>query len=141
MIKCHEDLCALFFEVLPGILLLTVLSILLAAVQANASEKYIVNAFLVESTESHFTQVELNTIGQLKKLASGKADLRITEMEITGKLKKLNFRDFCKGRKCDITVALFPASSGMVQIGYAVKGGFFLAATPKEALTLLKKYL
>ena len=145
MSKAHEELMGILREVLFGCAVLAVFSIVLAAITANAAEKYVVNAFVAETTECSFSREEERTIETLRNLIQEKADLHVSRITIEGKVKQLNFSDFRKkgaktGKKV-VTVALFPEKSGMPHVTYIVDGGFFVAATPKRALSLLKKYL
>ncbi len=144
MTKVHDN--AWFFEALQLVAVLAVLSIALAAVQSFAAERYTVSAFLVETTECEFSREEQRVIAELKTLAQGKADLHVSEMTIEGKVKKVSVSDFRgKGQKGSkgkvITVALYPANAGFPMVSYLTDDGYFLAATPKQALKLLKKYL
>jgi len=146
MSKAHEELVAVFKEVVFGCAVLAVFSIVLAAITANAAEKYVVNAFLVETTECEFSAKEQKTIEELKALARGRADLHVSSMTIEGKVKKVSVGDFRdKSKKKTqakvITVALYPDKAGFPMVSYLTGDGYFLAATPKQALKLLKKYL
>ena len=109
---------------------------------AAAGEKYSVSAFVVEKVNGvTFSAAERRTLEELKKLVADKANLFVTEVSFSGKMEKLNFSTFQKGKKATVTVAIFPKAANLPQLTYLVKGGYFVAADPKEVMNLLKKYL
>ena len=124
-----------FWSVVVAVLLVVTVNV------AVASERYEVSAFLVEANGVRFSAQERKIIEALKKVVEEKADLLVTEIVFQGKMEKLNFSDLRTSRRSQITVAIFPKSCGFPQIGYVVRGGYFVAADVFEINRLLKKYL
>ncbi len=108
---------------------------------AEGAERYTVQVFLVEANGVCFAKTEEKIISDMRDLVAAKADLQVTEIAFEGKLTRLNFSDLPKSGKKSVTVALFPAQAEIASISYFAGGGVFVAATPREAYKLLKKYL